>query len=183
MRKDASKKQKLTLSVDSEIVEKARKLDINISEITEKVLDSFTFSPKKADADEVISKYRQLFETMAPLLKKFGTVCNVGRMDIQNNEHPTEFISTDLDLTADGKIWMSEFENWMIFDNNIDIYIFHKPKKILSNLLSSLASAQETKKENIADLEMASRIVQAISGQIKKPPPEFPIKKKKRKRR
>jgi len=43
-------KEKLTLSVDKETVEKAKKLGINISEITEKVLRGFTFSAKEAEA-------------------------------------------------------------------------------------------------------------------------------------
>jgi len=186
MRKDVSKKQKLTLSVDSDVVEKARKLDINISEITEKVLDSFTFTPKKDDVDEVYRKYKQLFETMIPLLKKFGTDCRIGKMEINlKPKNPSDFMEVDLDLTSDGKIFMYEFDQWIALDDieNIDISSFHKPKKILSDLLASLALSQETRKENIADLEMANRIVQAITGQIIKPPPEFSLKKKRSKKR
>lgn len=186
MRKESSKKQKLTLSVDSEIVEKARKLDINISEITEKVLDSFTFTPKKTDVDEVYSKYRQLFETMIPLLKNFGTSCLIGKFETTpNKDYPFEIMFTDLDLTYEGKLFMSEFDQWISLDDieNIPISFFHKPKKILSKLLESLALSQEARKENIADLEMANRIVQAITGQIKKPPQKIPHKKKRSKKR
>ena len=52
-------KQKLTLSVDKEAVEKAKKLGINISEITERVLMGYTSAEKPEGS--LHEAYNQLF--------------------------------------------------------------------------------------------------------------------------
>src|SRR2546428_5930576 len=70
-------KSKLTLSVDTETVDKAKKLGINISEITETVLKTFTQSKDESRYD-IQSGYERLFAAMMPLLKEYKTAMIVG---------------------------------------------------------------------------------------------------------
>jgi len=72
------KKQKLTLSVDPDVVKKARRLGINISEITEGILRGFSFSPSSIETAALYEKYQQLFQTMLPLMKKYEINVKVG---------------------------------------------------------------------------------------------------------
>jgi len=68
-----SKKQKLTLSVDADVVEKAKNLGWNISDITEKVLRGFAFEPKATEKEALYKKYEELFDVMRSLLQKYDT--------------------------------------------------------------------------------------------------------------
>ena len=65
-------KKHLTLNVDAEIANKAvADPNINVSEITEKILRAFTTSSKTADKDKLYEMYQELFNLMLSLLKKF----------------------------------------------------------------------------------------------------------------
>src|SRR5512136_2085665 len=66
-------KEKLTLSVDKQVVHKAKELGINISEITERVLTGYT-AAEKPNGD-LYGAYMQLFDSIRPLLKEFD--CSV----------------------------------------------------------------------------------------------------------
>ncbi len=98
-----SEKKKLTLTVDSEIVKKARKdPDINISEITEKVLRAFTASSKTEDNEKRYDAYQELFDLMLPLLRKFKVMTKIA--DIPNVFHPSDDEDWEPDLGPEGEV-------------------------------------------------------------------------------
>jgi len=51
---EPSRKQKLTLSVDSDIIKKAEEFGLNKSEITERVLRAFTSNPPAWDKKKTL---------------------------------------------------------------------------------------------------------------------------------
>lgn len=165
-------KQKLTLSVDKEIVEKAKKLGINISEITEKVLTGYT-SAEKPDGS-IHEAYKQLFDSILPLLKEFDCRVKVAQswFDIDEEQQVPE---DETYLTQHGTFFVQAFiepENYNISDiKRIPPEEFLTPDKILSNLVNELARSQEKRKEKMDEIMMAKRIIDAMSETLLKKQP------------
>lgn len=163
-------KRKLTLSVDEEVIEKAKDLGINISDVTEGILRGFAFRPSESDTDAVYKHYEELFKVMVPLLKQYGTGVDVGEIPPDPEEaskYPTPPI--DLYLSEDGKVWMSEVEDYVKDIHDIKLWQLYEPKKILSNFVKSLSNAKERRKGQLEELEMATRVVLAMTESLKKP--------------
>jgi len=176
MKESDKKKQKLTLSVDPDVIKKARGLGINISEITEGILRGFSFTPSGIETDALYEKYEQLFETMMPLLKKYGASVEIGAYQIMDGG---ELVGLEtIDLLAEGELWCPglqlEFKNI----KEIKIYFLHKPKDILTKFIETLSQSAENNKQQLTELEMARRIIEAISGT---PPKKVSLKSKTRK--
>lgn len=154
-------KKKLTLTVDEKVIERAKDLGINISEVTESVLRGFAFKPSGEDREEEYRKYVELFASMRPLLEQYGAWVNVGEYDK----------GVDLNLTADGRIFMPEFEDYLDNIHSIELWHLYSPKKILANFVSALTDAKERRKEKLGELEMAKRIVEAITESMRSSSP------------
>ena len=155
-----SVKGKLTLSVDSEIIRKAKKLNLNLSEITENVLRSFTFTPDNTDKNSVYDAYQGMFNLMLPLLKDYETDVLVARMSDLLNDG--SFYELDWYLVSDGTFWCPDLEKQIEKITSIPIYAFQKPNEILFNFINSLASAKERREEKLEEIELAKRILLAI---------------------
>ena len=157
------KKQKLTLTVDSEVIEKAKSIGINISEITEGILRGFSFTPSDLDNKALLDKYLELFETMKPKLKEYHTFVKVG--ELQNYNDDAFEGTSDLFLNPDGEFFVPYYIDPYSHPDpkQIDPSDFSKPSTILKNFIDSLASSENRKKQ-ITELEMAKRIIEAIAN-------------------
>ena len=168
-------KEKLTLSVDKEVVEKAKKLGINISDITEKVLTGYT-SAEKPEGN-MHDAYTQLFDSILPLLKEFDCRVKIAEswFDIDEEQRVPE---DETYLTPYGTFFIKAFaqpEDYYITDiKKIPPGEFLTPEKILSNLVNELATCQEKRKEKMDEILMAKRIIDAMSETLlrKKPTKE-----------
>jgi hypothetical protein len=165
-------KEKLTLSVDKEVVEKAKELGINISDITEKVLKGYTSAEKPNGT--LYDAYRQLFDAIIPLLKAFGGQVKVGGgteylMDDKGNILP-EGIDYSIFLYADGSFGSEPFDDYFSDIRKISQQDFLSPEKILSNLVDALAKSKEANEEKMRQIIMAKRIVDAMSETLIKRP-------------
>lgn len=167
-------KEKLTLSVDKEVVEKAKKLGINISEITENILKGYTSAEKPNGS--MYDAYRQLFDAITPLLKEFGGQVKVGEggepvhiQDEKGRPYDDE-IPYDIFLDPDGSFYQDTFELRITDIEKIDQQDFSSPGKILSNLVDVLAKTKEANEEKMRQIMMAKRIVEAMSETLIKRP-------------
>lgn len=160
-------KEKLTLSVDEEVVKKAKKLGINISDITEKVLKGYTSAEKPNGS--LHSAYKQLLDSILPLLKEF--VCNVKiaggidsavTTDSKGNQEEVE-MPFEVLLLSDGSFFIEDFEYSFSDIKKISPQDFLSPEKILSNLVDVLARSKEANEERMQQIMMAKRIVDAMS--------------------
>src|SRR5437879_11328035 len=100
------RKEKLTLSVDEEVVRKARALDINISQATEMALRGFTAGSGEANAEQIRAAYDYLFRAMMPTMLRLDAAVEVGfDADPQTD-------GSSLYLEPDGKLywWHHNFE-------------------------------------------------------------------------
>lgn len=155
-----SEKQKLTLSVEKELVEKAKKLGVNISEITETVLRhvSETEIKEVVTKSEINDAYQKLFDAMLPAMKKFGASVDVGDIPFyDNNGNYTN--SSDVELSAHGKLWISDVGD----TTKIEYVSLKNPKKILSNFIESLVKASERNKEKLKELDIFRKIIEALT--------------------
>ena len=160
-----SEKQKLTLSVNKEVVEKAKELGINISEITENVLRGFAFTPEGLDDEVIYQQYNELFTVMQPLMKKYGFHLEVA-IDPQFDEHGEHMYNETYTLSPDLLLWVEPYEHIGNEIKAIQVTAFHSPLQILESFLTKLTTAVGERREHIREIEMAKRIVQAITGTL-----------------
>jgi len=180
-----SKKQKLTLSVDSDIIKKAEELGLNKSEITEKVLRAFTTSSKTADKEKLYEMYQDLFNLMLPLLKKFRVNVQVGSEEVWEGDpegiEPIYGVEGEIvdyepgppsdvfriSLESDGTLSHDREGTQGIKDININL--FYTPQEIIDQFLSSILRGVEYRKNQFKEIEMAKTIIDAITkGTISK---------------
>jgi hypothetical protein len=167
-------KEKLTLSVDKEVIEKAKELGINISEITESILKGYT-SAEKPNGD-IYDAYRQLFSAITPLLKEFGCEVKIAEgvetfvSQSDQGEDEEYEVPFNIFLQSDGSFYQDEFEAYFRDIKRIDRRDFLAPEKILSNLVDALARSHEARKDRMQQIMMAKRIVDAMSGTLIKGP-------------
>jgi hypothetical protein len=158
-------KEKLTLSVDKEVVEKAKRLGINISDITEKVLTGYT-SAEKPEGN-IHDAYKQLFDSILLLLKEFDCRVKIAESWFDLGEEAGRVAEDETYLTPYGTFFIKDFtqsENYYISDiKRIPAEEFLTPEKILSNLVNEMAKGQEKRKEKMDEILMAKRIVDAMS--------------------
>ena len=168
-------KEKLTLSVDKEVVQKAKNLGINISEITEKVLTGYTAAEKPND--DLYGSYNQLFDSITPLLKEFDCSAKVAEgidtMTYKDDKGKTSSYEYEVNiyLCSDGSFYADAVD--VSFDEikSIKQKFFLSPEKILSNLVEALANSKKKREEQIKEIQMAKRIIDAMSESLLKKPP------------
>lgn len=153
-------KQKLTLSVDRDVVRRAKEMRINISEFTENLLDAFTFKKHLKDED-VYEKYANLFTSMLPLMRKFNFTIKVAEANmIDENGY---LITWNAYLRTDGSIF-DPHEYDVIEDiKKIDTVSFLSPERLLSDFMDKLSNVEERLERRSKSLEMAKKIVDAVS--------------------
>jgi len=152
------------LSVDREVVEKAKKLGLNISEVTELALRGFSFSAKEADRSALYKSHQDLFAAMKPLLERYGTSVKIASQEITDEKTGNFMENESILLCPDGTFYADIFEATFTDITKIPTYAFCTPKEMLSNLVDSLAKSVDWRKETIKELEMARRIVNAIAS-------------------
>ena len=165
-------KEKLTLSVDKEVVEKAKDLGINISEITERMLRGYTSAEKPKG--NLYEAYQKLFDSIVPLLREFD--CNIKVAEgfdtvVSTNKEGNDVeseVPVEIYLEDDGSYYEDTFEYSFKDIKKIPPRQFLSPEKILSNLVNSLAKSEESRKEKMKEILMAKRIIDAMSETLLK---------------
>jgi len=154
-------KEKLTLSVDKEVIEKAKKLGINISDITEQVLKGYT-SAEKPEEGSLYDGYKQLFDSITPLLKEFGVSVAIAE-DFFIDDRGFEYGPSDILLEPDGSFYSDLFDVSFRDIKKIELQTFLSPKKILANLVDALVKSKEAMMEKMKEILMAKRIIDAMT--------------------
>src|SRR5881296_3676168 len=103
-------KQKLTLALNGEVIEKAKAAGINISAVTEQILKTMTFEPKGNTKKDLIKSYTMLFESIKPVLDRYDAEMVVGkqaggsedRFDEDGNKLPgsTTYVGFEIRLNS-----------------------------------------------------------------------------------
>jgi len=152
-------KEKLTLSVERAVVEKAKKLGINISDVTETILRGVTSATKPEGSLYV--GYMRLFASIVPLLEEFDVAVVVAHDSIRDEDTQIEY-PFEVRLTSDGDFRADAFEAKFRNIKQINRGAFLPPLEILQNLADQLARSEETKKQRLKEVMMAKRIIEAM---------------------
>jgi len=80
-------------------------------------------------------------------------------------------------LLKTGNFWLTEVEQPILDIQEISLSDFYTPKNILSNFIEAISRSAEDRKQQLTELEMARRIIEAISGATKKTTFKSKIKK------
>jgi len=161
-----SEKQKLTLSVNKDVVEKAKEMGINISEITEDVLRGFAFTPTDLDDEELYSQYKSLFSVMLPIMKKYDFMVPIAEDPIIDKKTGEYVWMFTIYLTTHSLFWIEEMENSFSDIKKIPISSLLAPTQILTKFIEGLTKTVDVRKEHLKELEMAKQIIQAIAGTV-----------------
>jgi len=174
-------KKNLNLSVEEDLIKKAREQGINISKITEKILRVFTASSENVDKEKMYKVYEELFSIMLPLLQKFKVTTVIARDvnyeppsqigedefgdPIYDNAIPSDWF--DIHLRPDRKLYHEREGEMQI--NDIAIGEFLNRQDILDNFLDSIQKGVTYRKDQFKEIEMAKTIIDAITkGTISK---------------
>lgn len=160
----SERKQKLTLSVETGIVDQAKKLGVNISELTEQVLRGYAIKDDGLDWKSYKSQYLVFLHTMDPLLTKYHASVVVGDLLARPGEKDTSY-EGEIRYYGSGCFSADTIEDYLTIDKlESSSYTvgFRNPGHVLQNFVRELESAKIRRKEEIANLLIASRIVGAI---------------------
>ena len=138
------RKQHLTLTVDDELVKKAKNLGLNISELTERALKAHTYPTKEANQPALYDAYRNLFSSMLPLLQRFRTSVKIGSFKDFDPKSGMLAEEGEVNLSYDGSFWIWAYEE--VHDEFSDItriplYNLDSPMEIYRNLLNAIEQA------------------------------------------
>jgi hypothetical protein len=172
---DSKGKHKLTLSLNKEVVERAKAAGINISEITEKLLTAVTLTPSGNSFEDVAEAYGGFLQSIKGILGKYHTEVLVEKV-----EYPAEVKADnpdwkDFDIILDKHgLWKKSYDdekeevNYELIDDiGIAINFLGDPVKLLENVINSLIEAALRNKEQIAKLQFALKLVKALSEEEK----------------
>jgi len=153
-------KEKLTLSVDKKVIEKAKKLGINISEITERVLRGYT-SAQKPEKGSLYEGYELLFDSIIPLLKEFDIRVEIAEEELEFEDG--SFVSLPVYLLPAGGFYVDGLDYYLKGVRQIELRGLLSPQKVLENLVDTLVKSEEGRKEKLKEIKMAKRIIDAMS--------------------
>lgn len=161
-----SEKKKLTLSINSEVIEKAKKLGLNLSEVTENALKLYSLghdNDKIVTTDKLRDVYTDVLKKISEILKKWDTSLQIG-----SNSNPFNNVDYRYVLYPDVVyMWSSESEDseqtWHLDDKTLPIYIFDEPDIIINNLINQLYDKANKNKEVLDKLQILKNILE-LSG-------------------
>ena len=175
----------MTLTVDKGAVERAKKLDINISELTERILQSFAVESGDLGKAEERMEYLRLLAAMDPVLRAHGIEVPIGvgyRVFNEQSENETEvryvgrgrFRPEDpnelgLNLSEDKDEWtLDEIE-----DENTYV-TFETPTRIISNFIEKVNEKKRKREVALHELRVARNVLEAVLA-TDKPSPSPPV--------
>ncbi len=155
-------KQKLTLSVEKELVEKAKKLGINISEVTEIILKAYT-SAEQPKGGSLYDAYEQLFDSITPLMKEFDIEDIF--IGVGDDYHGLDY---DILLLPNGSFCFAGSESDEEFEDirKIEYSSLCPAGDILDELATALVKTDKARKEKRQEILMVKRIVDAITESL-----------------
>lgn len=170
-------KKKLTLSIDSEVIEKAKELGLNLSEITEQALkiSSLSDDDKIVTPDKLYEAYIDVLKKISKILKKWDLQLKIGSyqewVESENSlgKRSGIYIGFNYFLYSDGVYLWADYsdeepiQTWKLDDGNLPITNFEEPEKIIVTLINKLYEKANKNKEVFDKLQIMKNILE-LSG-------------------
>jgi hypothetical protein len=155
-------KQKLTLAVNKDVIEQAKSAGINISSMTERLLQSYMIDRETSTKDDVAKAYENLFDTMKTILQKYDAAVQVG----ENSGDKSADYKVFLDAN-NGLYLMENTQSRKISNTSIKevLSYLYAPRHIIEKLIFVALDSAEINKKKIIELSLAQRLVKVIFEQ------------------
>lgn len=166
-----SKKKKLTLSINSEVIEKAKKLGLNLSEITEKALKISSLSDDQiVTPDKLREVYIDILKIILKILKKWDLrQLKIGGFYEEDGliyywyQLAPDRVNLWSDIPAGSGEPEEPVKTWHLEDENLPISNFDDPEKIITSLIDKLYDKANKNKEILNKLQILKNILE-LSG-------------------
>jgi uncharacterized protein (DUF4415 family) len=164
---DKDQKQKLTLGISKDVIERAKVAGVNISAVTEYLLRAITYQPRNGNTDDdVANAYSALLGAAADILDQYNTSFEIGRLERYVDVNGQRvLIKRPLQYYPPAGIIDDDYREYEI-QSVLDC--LYEPHMLLQNLISALLKSAERNKEKIRELEFALRFVKVLSDDSKK---------------
>ena len=173
----AKAKRKLTLTVDADTVERARKQDINISALTERILQTVTVDNGSLTPAEERREYLRLLSAMDSVISAHQVKVPVAKAyrcldpsddysDVAETEllyvgggrfEPTSPQALGLDLSDDD--WSRPLDRIEDKDTNVD---FEPPLRIITNFIEKVSERRQHREAALHELRMVRSVLEAV---------------------
>lgn len=166
-----TEKKKLTLSVDAGVLEKAKELGLNLSQITEQALELTTLSNEKeiVTQKELRIAYKEIFHLLQKVLEEWGTSIEIGSYLDFIDKQETDLQEFSYNLNSHGIFrWNDIVEgcgHWNL-EEDFPVDSLYDPNKIIENLIEGLHKKGKQNKEKLNQLRVMKNILE-LSGLAK----------------
>jgi hypothetical protein len=151
-------KQKLTLAINKDVIDQAKNARINISSMTERLLQSYMIDMEGSSKDDVAKAYESLFDTMKPILQKYDTVIQIGD---NLDENPAGY---KVFLDANNGLYLMENTHSRKSSSSIKevLRYLYAPRDIIEKLIFVALDSADNNKKKIIELNLALRFLKVI---------------------
>ncbi len=158
-----SNKKKLTLSINSDVIKKAKELNLNLSEITETALKITTLdNDKLISPDELRIVYVDIIKKIAAIIKKWDIQLTIG-LDYEEDIPFGHYTLTPYHVILYSEPGLTQEKFWKFDDADLPITRFYEPDKIIANLINKIYERAISNKEIIDKLHILKNILE-LSG-------------------
>jgi hypothetical protein len=153
-----TKKQKLTLAVSKDVIKQAKNARINISSMTERLLQSCMIDIEGSSKDDVAKAYESLFDTVKPILQRYDTVIQVGE---NLDENPAGY---KVFLDANNGLYLMKNTYSRKSSSSIKevLHYLYAPHDIIEKLIFVALDSADNNKKKIIELNLALRFLKVI---------------------
>lgn len=170
-----SDKKKLTLSINSEVIEKAKKLGLNLSEITERALKLSSLNLDEdniATPDMLREGYVDVLKKTSKILEKWGMHLLIGsyvkREEFENSKGITDYIHNKYEyILSPNEVYLwadfsddEPLKTWQFDDEKLPVNGFNDPEKIIIDLVDELYDKANKNKEILDKLQILKNILE-----------------------
>ena len=150
--------KKLTLAINKDVIEQAKNARINISSMTERLLQSYMIDMEGSSKDDVAKAYESLFDTMKPILQKYDTDIQVGD---NLDENPAGY---KVFLDANNGLYLMENTYSRKSSSSIKevLRYLYAPDDIIEKLIFVALESADNNKKEIIELNLALRFLKVI---------------------
>ena len=160
-------KQKLTLALNKDVIQRAKDAGINISAITEQLLSALTFEPVGNTKSDLVTVYEKFFTSIQTVLDKYNATVRVGKGYSYFTTSDKKVETEVYDIYLDNKIlyiWADYFEEPVLIEVKNEIENMFSPTEILENLVNSVISGAERNTDTIQEMKFALRFLKTLSN-------------------
>lgn len=154
-------KQKLTLAIRKNVIERAKACGINISAITEELLKAVTYDYIRRPHHRLVQAYEALFDAIMPVVEKYNLVVEVGQSPV--TKESGKVIIERFFLSHEVKLPNLRIETGRGYcEFGPLVSHLHSPRVVLENLIEAVNRTGQKDKLRLQELEIGLRLAKAI---------------------